>query len=292
MKFADLFSGCGGFSHAFYKDESFQHIFACDSWDIAKNTYIENYKSASCETLDLYDQENVASVCRKLVESDCELILGGPPCQGFSTLGKRALGDCRDSLATTFLRIVKECRPKVAIMENVRGITSKNSFADGNITRHIYEMLEANSLYNINFFVLEGVKYGLAQTRTRWFMLATNKKWDKKQIVIRKILSSIEKQSSNTQLSLYDVIGDLPPVDVGCKDDPVYIDKNGNKIVIRNHIPLNHGKQLQERLAHVPAGGGLLDVPVELLTPHLRKMVDGKYGSGQCCPAKQPKIRG
>lgn len=124
----DLFSGCGGFSLGFVK-AGFR-VIASVEWDYwAHVTYCNNIPhiqgaplhAYSCDIKDLTGREILLNAGVKEVDA----IIGGPPCQSFSLVGKRELGDERDSLLWQFGRLVKEIQPTHWVMENVPGLKSK-----------------------------------------------------------------------------------------------------------------------------------------------------------------------
>ncbi len=124
----DLFSGCGGFSLGFIK-AGFRVIASVEWADWAHITYCNNIPhmqqaslhAYSCDIRGLSGREILLNAGVKGV--DC--IIGSPPCQSFSPMGKRIIGDEKDSLLWEFGRLVKEIQPKTYIMENVPGLKSK-----------------------------------------------------------------------------------------------------------------------------------------------------------------------
>ncbi len=124
----DLFAGCGGFSLGFIK-AGFR-VIASVEWDYwAHVTYCSNIPHMqqsplhvySCDIKKLHGREILMNA--GITEVDC--VIGGPPCQGFSWVGKRKVGDHRDSLIWDFGRLIKELQPKTWVMENVPGLKSK-----------------------------------------------------------------------------------------------------------------------------------------------------------------------
>ncbi len=131
----DLFSGCGGFSLGFI--EAGWRVIASVEWMYwAHVTYCCNIPHRqeaplhcySCDIRKLSGREILANAG----VTEVDAIIGGPPCQSFSTCGKREIGDERDTLLWQFGRLVKEIQPKTYIMENVPGLKSKK-FANGKL---------------------------------------------------------------------------------------------------------------------------------------------------------------
>jgi DNA (cytosine-5)-methyltransferase 1 len=121
ITFADIFSGCGGLSYGFYKKRIYQGIVAIDHSHAAGKVFEQNHHKMPFQLRDLYDDEQVKEVT-SLLKGKCDVLLGGPPCQGFSTLGKRRDADKRSTLVDVFLNLIRTVKPKIAIIENVRGI--------------------------------------------------------------------------------------------------------------------------------------------------------------------------
>ena len=118
----DLFCGCGGMSWGLAK-KGFNIVAGFDIWDIALQTYQHNHKNAKAVNLDITDAVPSEALKNIGVEpSSIDVIIGGPPCQGFSKntpASWRFLEDPRNQLYKAYLRFVMEINPKVVIIENV-----------------------------------------------------------------------------------------------------------------------------------------------------------------------------
>jgi DNA (cytosine-5)-methyltransferase 1 len=122
MKVIDLFCGCGGFSEGFNKNNNFEIVAAIDIWETAIKTYKKNHNHlALCKDLTKYTPKEL-KVEHNI--SNVDVIIGGPPCQGFSNAGKRDIKDPRNSLFMNFKEYIDYFKPKVFVMENVMGILS------------------------------------------------------------------------------------------------------------------------------------------------------------------------
>jgi len=282
ITFADIFCGCGGLTNGFHRNKNFKGLLAVDCWPIAGRVFSENHPEIPFQLRDLYIPEEVDAVSQQLKEK-CDVLLGGPPCQGFSTLGKRRNKDKRSSLVEVFLDICVNVVPKIIVVENVRGITSIKHRTGKTFPEYIQEVLsEGNGSigYDARAIQVNTLEYGLAQTRIRWFLIAARKDLNTEFHVLNKSIQEIEDQKTIVRRNLRDVIGDLPQINSGGGDNVIIDHVDGVERTIFNHRAMNHSTKLIKRFSYVPVGGGLLDVPRDLLTDHLKKMVNGAYGNG------------
>jgi len=167
----DLFSGCGGMSWGLHK-AGFEIIGGIDTWAQALRTFEFNHPNAKIIERDIsgLKTSEVMQLLNLDVE-DLEVLVGGPPCQGFSknqTASNRFIEDPRNQLYKDFMRFVKDLKPKVVIMENVAEIY--NAF-DGYVRKEVIETF--NKLgYSVNVKVLTAADYGVPQKRRRCIFLA------------------------------------------------------------------------------------------------------------------------
>ena len=148
----DLFCGAGGMSLGFSK-AGFNVLLAADKNPAAINTYRRNF-SHPCIEIDLSSS---------LALPKATVIIGGPPCQGFSSAGARRNGDPRNTLVGTFARIVAAKRPEAFVFENVEG------FLTGEGGAHVIELLEPliSAGYRIHLRKINAANYGVPQHRKR-----------------------------------------------------------------------------------------------------------------------------
>lgn len=275
--FADLFSGCGGLSYGFHDRRKFKMLLAVDAWKSAQEIYSKNFPGISFECYDLSMQKNQRSVVARL-KNRCDLLLGGPPCQGFSTLGKRRDNDARSTLVDVFADIAMKISPKLIILENVRGITSKRHPKGAAYSQVLIQALSRH--YCVDARVVDCREFGLAQTRVRWILVAVRRNLQDAGELVDEFWKLFNSKRNRPNLTLRDAIGDLPQIQSGEGANEIIIRRGGRTRTIFNHKAMNHSAELLARLAHVPPGGGLLDVPLQLLNTHLKKMRKGHYGNG------------
>ena len=168
----DLFCGAGGMSTGF-KEAGFSILWSNEFEEKYCKTYSLNHKNTLVKCGDI---RNISSneIKKSLDGKEVDVIIGGPPCQGFSHAGRRDPTDPRNSLFMEFIRIIKDLQPKWVVIENVPGILSMKT-AKGEYVKDIikYE-LEHTDGYKVKYFKLLAANYGVPQKRKRVFFIATN----------------------------------------------------------------------------------------------------------------------
>ena len=119
----DLFAGCGGFSQGFQK-VGFNIVAASEIWDDAIKTYRENHSSVKIIEGDISQNGKKEELYEVIDGMEIDVVIGGPPCQGYSLAGNRDPEDPRGHLYLDFIEIINEVRPKLFVMENVKGLMS------------------------------------------------------------------------------------------------------------------------------------------------------------------------
>jgi DNA (cytosine-5)-methyltransferase 1 len=120
-KLIDLFSGCGGFSQGFLK-AGYQVIAANDFWEPAALTYEFNHQGTKMIVGDISLEETKKKLYNAVKGEHINVIIGGPPCQGYSAAGNRNPDDPRGQLYIDFLEVVDHLKPDMFVMENVKGL--------------------------------------------------------------------------------------------------------------------------------------------------------------------------
>ncbi|MBY6188304.1 DNA cytosine methyltransferase [Marinobacter hydrocarbonoclasticus] len=195
MKFIDLFSGCGGLSlgllnaghTGLFAIERSPDAFATLERNLVKQEFVQlkgHYewpKNLDCKNHDILARLNNSDFLNYLDElgrkQDVDLVVGGPPCQGFSSAGKRDPNDPRNQLAFAYLQIVERVKPKYILMENVKGITHTFSKAEEG-TIPVSEQIE-RTLAELGYvpfhFIENSCQWGVPQSRSRFVLLAARK---------------------------------------------------------------------------------------------------------------------
>ncbi|MFR8927020.1 DNA cytosine methyltransferase [Peptoniphilus senegalensis] len=244
MKYSyiDLFCGAGGLSFGFDK-AGFENIFSVEINPEFAKTYKKNFPSHKLLVEDIRDISN--DTVKELVGGrEIDIIIGGPPCQGFSiagNIGRTFIDDERNRLFKEFVRFVSEVNPKMFIMENVAAMATH---LKGKTIKAIVDAFEhAGMGYKVKWEVLNTVNYEIAQERRR--------------IVVVGVRSDLDTEFSYPTHStiiktIKEVIGDLPPL------------ASGEKSNIPNHIAMSHSEQMLEKMSYIKDGGDRYDIPEEL----------------------------
>lgn len=163
----DLFAGAGGMSLGF-EQAGFDVKIAVEIDPIHCATHEFNFPHTNVICKSITDLD-VGQIRQILNNQEIDLIFGGPPCQGFSLMGKRVLDDPRNSLVWHFLRIIQELKPKYFVMENVPGLAT-GTF--GQLLLEVIEKFESFGYQVVkNYQILNAANYGVPQNRQRLFLL-------------------------------------------------------------------------------------------------------------------------
>ena len=160
----DLFSGAGGLSLGF-EQAGFDVISAVEIDPV--HAAVHKYNFPKCNTI----CTDISDLSGEDLSADMEIdvIIGGPPCQGFSLIGKRDMDDPRNNLVFQFMRMVKEVKPKYFVMENVAGLTIGKA---KEFLQSVISDIEISGYYVVNpYKVLNAMNYGVPQSRKRLFLM-------------------------------------------------------------------------------------------------------------------------
>ncbi|MFO8038741.1 MAG: DNA cytosine methyltransferase [Sodalinema sp.] len=164
----DLFAGAGGMSLGF-EQAGFDVVAALEVDPI--HCAVHEYNFPDCEMICANVSEmSGAEILRRAGVTEVDVLFGGPPCQGFSLMGKRLLDDPRNALVSDFIRLVGEIQPRYVVMENVKGM------ATGKQRQVLSEAIAALEAIGYEVVdppqVLNAAHYGVPQYRERLFLLA------------------------------------------------------------------------------------------------------------------------
>lgn len=269
MNVIDLFCGCGGFSKGF-EQAGFSIRLGIDIWEDAVVTYKRNFPNAATivgdiTTLtgnDLLDAAGMAA-------DDVDIIIGGPPCQGFSVSGKRMLDDPRNVLYKSFVRMVSTIQPKAFVMENVPGIVK---LFDGKVKEQVLEDF-TNIGYDVEMRQLTACDFGVPQARKRVFFVGLNREKTNGAIFSFPVPTHGERGipfvTCKDALSDLDFIGDTTLLPEKSDYELPAISDYQQKMrtssdALLNHSTTIHTEKTRKIIAMVPDGGNYKDLPKEL----------------------------
>ena len=164
FRILDLFCGAGGFSWGFHKNPRFKTMVALDFDEKAAETFKRNMPEAEVLVGDITHAEIKEKIVRLAKETGVNMLVGGPPCQGYSMKGKKlGLEDPRNFLFREYLELVKQIQPEVFVIENVKGLLLA---ANGWFKDEIIYAIEGLG-YKVNVDVLNAANFGVPQSRER-----------------------------------------------------------------------------------------------------------------------------
>lgn len=251
MKIIDLFCGIGGLSLGF-ENAGFEVVAAVDMWEDAIKTYNHNRKDKVAQTIPVeqFNDDILPNIVKK---EKIAGIIGGPPCQGFSTVGKRDINDDRNKLYLEFYKAVKIANPDFFVIENVKGMLTLNK---GAFVEDIMKRFGENGLgYTISKQLVNAANYGVPQNRYRVFFVGI------------KGHKYIFPTANEIVLSAKDGISDL----VGSDNNHYAIEPQNDfqrKMRGSQKKPMNqdyteHSEQTISIISQIPDGGNIKCLPQE-----------------------------
>ena len=274
IKIIDLFAGVGGLSYGFAHDDNFEIIAANEILPNMAKAYEINHPSVKvyCKDIKEFGIKDLQKDF-KINEGEVDLVIGGPPCQAYSTVGKRLIDDHKGKLFQEYYRLLKEINPKVFLFENVKGLLSMQK---GELLETIILLFESLG-YKVSYKVLNSANYGVPQVRERVIIIGTKLKL-KFNYPNPTHYNPKEKQTPLTQnllpyLTLSDAISDLSFIKSN-EESFEYINKPKNefqKLMRKNapkklmdHNSPNNNETLVKIMKNLPDGGTPDDLPEEL----------------------------
>lgn len=273
--FIDLFAGCGGLSEGFYMEdfEALAHVeidhVACQTLKNRMNHY--GYKNANEAVLeeDITSPDIIDKIEKAIKGNEVDVIIGGPPCQSFSSLGRAKDSDGmkydpRNYLFESYASILNHFNPRFFVFENVTGILTA-TLNGTHIVETIKRKLKKN--YHIHLDVLNSANYGVPQIRKRVIIVGVRK--DIK-LNIKKVYATIAKTHYDPEMNeeergklkkfvtVRDAIEELPALKPGegqkeikfkskRNNDFLKIISNENNTVLYDHVARNHNETDIER---------------------------------------------
>ena len=234
----DLFSGAGGLELGF-EQAGYNIVFSTDFDEYCEKVHLINRPSIPFLKTDIYDLD--IATLKKYIKCEVDVLVGGPPCQGFSTIGKRISSDPnkrhqsdpRNTLFREYIRILKFLNPKIFLMENVEGLLTRDH---GTIFEEIKRTF-ASTGYAFNYIILNAANYGVPQIRNRVFFYG-----NRIGIKMTPPAATHSAVGKKPWVTVGDAIADLAEME----DAPDF-----------NHVALKHGEINVRRYMLIPEGGRL-----------------------------------
>lgn len=255
----DMFSGCGGLSRGFM-DAGYDILLGIDHEEIALKTFKHNHGHAIAFHGDLFKSDTILNVAKIIDSTKVDVIIGGPPCQGFSLTGKRQENDARNALFQSMVDAVRLFHPTAFVLENVPGLAT---LYDGKAKKAILEQF-GNLGYTINFQVLYAPDYGVPQIRKRIFFVGLNND--------RHFSFPEPTLTPDKYITCEQAIGDLPSLELDLGQERTtytlpplssyqeYMRRNSDTLL--NHIGTVHTDLVKSVISLVPEGGNHKDLPL------------------------------
>lgn len=282
MKAIDLFAGCGGLSIGF-QQSNYKIIKAVEYDEMVAATYMNNHKDIPVIVDDIRNI-NVDSIFQK---GETDVIIGGPPCQGFSMAGARIrqgfIDDPRNYLFKHYFDIVKKVKPKVFIMENVKGLLTMHN---GKIFDEIVsifrdkEQLDGD-VYNIEYRVVNAMDFGIPQNRERVIIIGVlNSQIDLNELFVE-TKSDIKRKYLEffDSVNVWDAISNLGKDTKSGDVSNMTIESNYQKYlmsnykVTKNHIATKHSQKAIDRMKKIKNGENWTALDEDIKSVH-----SGAYG--------------
>ena len=259
----DLFSGAGGLSRGFL-DANYNVVLGVDFDNMALKTFKANHGTSDTMKLDLFNHDNILHIENYLKDKDIKLdvLVGGPPCQGFSLAGPRNINDKRNTLYTAMVKVAEKLKPRSIVLENVPGLLQLNKGAGAQ--RIIKDFSELG--YNIVPKILYAPDYGIPQIRKRVFFVGLLNSEEP-------FIFPDEVVDKEHYITCEEAIGDLPGIEgiLGeeiqeyptppLSDYQKLMRKNSDKIF--NHIGTIHSAKTLKFIAMIPEGKNFRSLPKE-----------------------------
>lgn len=261
FRILDLFSGAGGLSYGMEKNHFFKTVVAVDFNEQALKTFKYNMPDAITICGDITDENIKKRIVKLSKENNVNMIIGGPPCQGFSLKGKKlGLNDPRNFLFNEYLNLVEILQPDVFVIENVKALLSTSN---GWFKEQIISRVE-NMGYFVEYGSITASDYGVPQSRQRAIFVCSKSK---------KI--SLPLPTCEVPVTVRDAIFDLAYLNSGEGEfeqdyitEPIseYQKKlRGNSKKLYNHKASNHAEVAIRKLEMIPPECGKEHLPNDMV---------------------------
>lgn len=255
----DLFCGCGGLSKGF-EMAGYKILLGVDFNEPALKTYARNHDGSKTLCADLSDVETFNKIDSLIEGKSIDVIIGGPPCQGFSLTGPRNFEDDRNKLYLAMVETVRRYMPRAFMIENVPGMAT---LYKGEVKNEIIERFTQIG-YTVSCKIVCAADYGVPQMRKRLVFIGLKDN--------RVSFSFPEPtHAPENYVTCEQAISDLPSLENELGGDiseyefeprtPYQQLMRGNCNVLHNHKAIDHKQFVKDTIALVPDGGNYKDLP-------------------------------
>lgn len=267
--FVDLFAGAGGFGLGFRLNGHYLPLCSVekDLWAVETLRANNRHQIIHADITKISSKASIKKNCP--IKPD--VIIGGPPCQGFSNAGKKDPADPRNTLFRYFVKWVSVLSPKVFVMENVEGLLARKN-AEGEKVIEIISEAFSKIGYSCQVWMLNASNYGVPQMRQR--ICIVGNKYGRVIPPPQKTHSIIEEEGMKPAVTVWEAIGDLPKIhacegnefmdyDQQACNDFQRLCREGS-IGVYNHVAMRHTKRLVNRFNMILSGCNVNSLPEEL----------------------------
>lgn len=276
----DYFSGPGGLAEGF-SQAGFETLMGIDFDENSAETFKKNHPEAKYIRADIseLDPKDVLDEL-DYGENEIDVIVGGPPCQGFSIAGDREQDDERNELFKDYARHVESLNPKFVLMENVPGMLSMETSEGEPVIEEIREHF-SDIGYRTEYQVLKASNFGVPQNRERVFVLGTrlddgNIGFPGRTHIVDGDDQKLTEVDSDMKraVTVGDALSDLTSLKAGGKSSDygakpkndyqrMMRENMSSSSEVKNHDAVNHRDHIVKRFEHIPQGGDMTDAPEE-----------------------------
>jgi DNA (cytosine-5)-methyltransferase 1 len=267
LRFIDLFAGCGGLTTGFQRESGYEPVAAIELDQFAASSYALNYGEAHLFAGDIADWLD-GEVPR------ADVVIGGPPCQGFSSLGTRNNRDPRNALWRRYVDVLLRVQPAYFVLENVSIFLKSGQF--GSLLKETAPSGRLSN-YRLEFAVVNAAKFGVPQLRRRAIVIGSLRDLRAPGLpigqlegkpaeyrTVRQAIGDVDFEVNGIDLpeSVVEVLGETVP---------------GSFKTIDLHLGRRPSSISMERYKHIPEGGSRFDLPDHLLSRCWREHQTGSF---------------
>ncbi|GAB4105908.1 DNA cytosine methyltransferase [Micromonospora taraxaci] len=265
LRVVDLFAGCGGLTSGFHSTDRYRTVGAVEFDLAAAATYAANFGEENVYRGDIADWV-------KGDLPDADVVIGGPPCQGFSSLGKRDIGDPRNSMWRQYVEALVKIRPKAFLLENVPQFERSGQF------HSLQEMTEPGGIlssYSLKHKSIVATNFGAAQLRRRFIAIGTLKDYP----VIDVPMGSVPREEWRTvRDAIWSLRNSVIPENTELPDSTdQFFDAKVPGVFKASDLDFarKYAEISLERMKYIPPEGDRRSIPRHLLPPCWVDRTDG-----------------